>query len=283
MAAHRTSSFGTLLGNIAIGFGQQQQLFFPIHTPATNRALLCFRLKIPLCRIALISLPLGAHFIEADIADGTQLLDNYLETGRDVWDQFAPDNLQEHYAFPSLDDIQPFLAELQTEFATDSTAQLATYANTKEAIADWLEPLIDFLETPSEIEASEPVISHLPQFTRIYWDRVLASRKPPKRAEPCVPLFPSAFRQMGIPTDLVWISEVEFSMNPNAKSPVEALGPFQFMPETPERFGLSLESLDERTDPKKSALPLRRICESYTVNLTRGPSPSQPTTLEKAA
>ncbi len=193
-------------------------------------------------------------------------LEDLLETGRALWDHDAPDRVQEHYAFPSPQEIEPLLSDLELE--DETTAELARNAkNAREAlevlreyeggdaIADWLEPRIDFFEAAEEIEASSVVVDpNLPQFTRGYWDRVLASRKPPKRAEQYVPLFRQAFSQMGIPTELIWISEVESSMNPNAKSPVGALGPFQFMPETAERFGLSLESPDERTDPKKSAV-----------------------------
>lgn len=204
---------------------------------------------------------------EAETIEETAPLEDLLETGRVLWDQFAPDNVQEHYSFPSLDDVQPFLSEIETELLGDSTAKLATYAkNAREtlemlrefeggdSIADWLEPRIDFFEAATEIEETKTVNPHLPQFTRSYWDRVLAKRKPPKRAEQYAPLFRRAFDQMGIPTELIWISEVESSMNPNALSPVGALGPFQFMPETAQRFGLSLEGPDERTDPKKSAV-----------------------------
>ncbi len=214
------------------------------------------------------ALALSTSFIKAESLEESPPLEDLLETGRALWDQFAPDNFQEHYAFPTLDDIQPFLLELDTELTEDSTAKLANYArNAREAlgllrdyeggdvIADWLEPRIDFFEAAKEIEeATDPVDPFLPQFTRSYWDRVLASRELPKRAEQYAPLFRRAFSQMGIPTELIWISEVESSMNPNALSPVGALGPFQFMPETAQRFGLSLEEPDERTDPKKSAV-----------------------------
>jgi len=204
----------------------------------------------------------------AETEENSEALEYLLETGRSVWDHYAPDNVHEHYSFPTINDIQPFLSEFESELKEETTAELAHYAkNAREtlellreyeggdAIADWLEPRIDFFEAAKQIEESkEPANPNLPQFTRGYWDRVLATRKPPKRAEEFVPLFRRAFNQMGIPTELIWISEVESSMNPQAKSPVGALGPFQFMPETAERFGLSLESPDERTDPKKSAV-----------------------------
>ena len=218
------------------------------------------------CLLAM-ALPVVNTISQADSQQETPSFGDLLETGRSIWDEFAPDYIQERYAFPTLDDIEPFLSDLDIQLVEDSTAKLASYAKNAnktikrlreyeggDALADWLEPRIDFFEAATEIEESLSIDPYLPQYTRSYWDRVLANREPPTRAEQYVPLFRQAFNQMGIPTELIWISEVESSMNPKALSPVGALGPFQFMPETAERFGLSLEEPDERTDPKKSAV-----------------------------
>ena len=43
-------------------------------------------------------------------------------------------------------------------------------------------------------------------------------------------------------------------MNPSAKSPVGAVGLYQFMAPTVERFGLKTRPVDERLVPEKSAL-----------------------------
>jgi len=153
-------------------------------------------------------------------------------------------------------------------------------------LAAWLEPRLDMIKAASQIAATPParwpeVLPALaatppmpggtsdtvapapllppaetvrPQFTRDYWDRVLARRPAPSRAEAMIPRLKEIFAEAGVPPELVWIAEVESSMNPEAISPVGARGLFQFMPLTAARFGLQTGVLlDERTDPEKSA------------------------------
>ncbi|MBL7115591.1 MAG: lytic transglycosylase domain-containing protein [Kiritimatiellae bacterium] len=62
------------------------------------------------------------------------------------------------------------------------------------------------------------------------------------------------FREAGAPPALVWIAEIESAMDYRARSRAGAVGMFQFMPETAERFGLTISGgRDERLDPAKSA------------------------------
>ena len=63
------------------------------------------------------------------------------------------------------------------------------------------------------------------------------------------------FRETGTPPALVWIAEIESAMDYRARSRAGAVGMFQFMPETAERFGLTISrGRDERLDPAKSAV-----------------------------
>ncbi|MBE2213715.1 MAG: lytic transglycosylase domain-containing protein [Opitutaceae bacterium] len=149
-------------------------------------------------------------------------------------------------------------------------------------LAAWLEPRLDLLKAASQI-ASAPVARWpefipgespdvadsatvapapmlpaaeiaRPQYTRTYWDQVLTRRHAPRRAVDLVPRLKEIFAAAGVPPQLVWIAEVESSMNPEATSPVGARGLFQFMPLTAARFGLETGVMvDERTDPEKSA------------------------------
>ena len=85
------------------------------------------------------------------------------------------------------------------------------------------------------------------------WVKKLAKRPLPANAEKLIPRLKAVFKAEGVPTELVWIAEVESSLNPDAKSPSGAVGLFQFMPATAERFGLRTAFFDERKDPEKSA------------------------------
>jgi membrane-bound lytic murein transglycosylase D len=63
----------------------------------------------------------------------------------------------------------------------------------------------------------------------------------------------TVFREEGVPTELVWLAEVESGFDPRARSPMGAAGLFQLMPDTAEIMGLTLSPRDERFDPLKSA------------------------------
>lgn len=85
------------------------------------------------------------------------------------------------------------------------------------------------------------------------WQRALSRRPAPAAAGDLVPRLKQAFKDEGVPPQLVWLAEVESSMNPGARNPGGAVGLFQFMPSTAQRFGLRTRLPDERKDPDKSA------------------------------
>lgn len=85
------------------------------------------------------------------------------------------------------------------------------------------------------------------------WQRKLKNRPVPDQATILVPRLKRIFKSEGLPPELVWIAEVESSMNPRARNPSGSAGLFQFMPETAKRFDLALFPVDERKDPDKSA------------------------------
>lgn len=67
------------------------------------------------------------------------------------------------------------------------------------------------------------------------------------------------FKREGVPTDLVWLAQVESGWNPYAYSWAAAKGLWQFIPSTGARFGLTQNYwLDERSDPEKSTLGAAR-------------------------
>jgi membrane-bound lytic murein transglycosylase D len=61
------------------------------------------------------------------------------------------------------------------------------------------------------------------------------------------------FKEEGVPTDLIWLAQVESGWNPYALSSAAAKGMWQFVPATGSRFGLQQNYwVDERANPEKS-------------------------------
>lgn len=57
----------------------------------------------------------------------------------------------------------------------------------------------------------------------------------------------------GMPRELIYLALIESNFNPTAKSPVKAVGLWQFMSATARQFGLSVgRTIDERKDPAKA-------------------------------
>src|SRR6185503_11070007 len=56
-----------------------------------------------------------------------------------------------------------------------------------------------------------------------------------------------------MPRDLIYLALIESNFNPNAKSPVKAVGMWQFMSATARQFGLKVRGkVDERKNPARA-------------------------------
>ncbi|HMO51890.1 MAG TPA: lytic transglycosylase domain-containing protein [Kiritimatiellia bacterium] len=117
--------------------------------------------------------------------------------------------------------------------------------------------------TPLAPEIKATIESML--YGRAEWDRRLADRPLPARAPAMKPVLRRIFIEEGVPPELIWVAEVESTFNPAARSPVGAVGLFQFMPATAKAFGLRVSPVDQRLDPEKNA----RAAAQYLRQLYR--------------
>jgi len=84
------------------------------------------------------------------------------------------------------------------------------------------------------------------------WHEQLRQRPQPRGASLYVPRLKPVFTAQKVPSQLVWLAEVESSFNPDARSPVGAVGLYQLMPATARQLGLSLRPQDQREQPEKN-------------------------------
>jgi membrane-bound lytic murein transglycosylase D len=93
-----------------------------------------------------------------------------------------------------------------------------------------------------------------PQKEREVWVSEISARSYPDNARPYLPKLKSIFAAEHVPTELVWIAEVESSFDPRVRSPAGAAGLFQLMPATAKRYGLRTGwPLDQRLTVQPSA------------------------------
>jgi len=75
------------------------------------------------------------------------------------------------------------------------------------------------------------------------------------RSEKYIPFMKNLLKEHGLPEDLVYMSLIESGFNPYAYSRAKAVGLWQFISRTGERYGLRVNWwVDERRDPEKSTI-----------------------------
>ncbi|HAR94918.1 MAG TPA: lytic transglycosylase [Deltaproteobacteria bacterium] len=83
-----------------------------------------------------------------------------------------------------------------------------------------------------------------------------------KRKRRYAPLVRQILKEHNLPEDLVYLAMIESGFNLLAYSPMKAAGPWQFIPETGRRYGLTVNHwIDERRDIRKSTIAAARYLQ----------------------
>lgn len=102
-----------------------------------------------------------------------------------------------------------------------------------------------------EFEFSHPLIDQ--QISRFQSDQHGFYERALARSTSWVPVMGEILERNGVPRDLAYLPLIESGYEPNARSPMGAVGPWQFIHATGIRYGLRIDRLvDERRDPIKS-------------------------------
>jgi membrane-bound lytic murein transglycosylase D len=144
--------------------------------------------------------------------------------------------------------IDSLAAEPLTEPAVDSVrlAWLQTPATLQELVGDRM----SCFETAAPHQFNNAVMAYVRLFTerqRGYTQRVL------ERRDFYFPIFEKYLAKYNLPDELKYLSVVESALIPTAKSPVGAVGLWQFMPPTASDLRLKRDEwVDERMHPEKA-------------------------------
>lgn len=174
--------------------------------------------------------------------------------------------------------VSDFLEHFQDYLQGDYVLDLAQLKDTANAIlpaldanedtrpyAAWLRARMDYFDVAQEMKSATPPAvppstnhpSRLPNPSyateQKFWTRKLAPRPLPAAAKNIVPQLKKIFVAEHVPSQLVWIAEVESDFDARARSPAGAVGLFQLMPATAKDFGLHLWPFDQRKQVDPSA------------------------------
>lgn len=209
--------------------------------------------------------------------------DELYQAGKELFDEYASDEIKQDYEFPSREEWDAFAQRLQRALDGDNLAELAVYEPEARAAlaalrvlpgyedyADWLAVRVDYIEAakaagklPSVKPKPGPVSAPgagIPYYD-LWVERIKARARPPRAGE-LMPALSRAFGAEGVPAEVAWLAESESTLDPAARSPAGAKGLFQLMPETARALGLSTFLPDERTDADKSARAAARYLKT---------------------
>ena len=207
---------------------------------------------------------------------------NALRQAFDAAESWAKENLDEDVlrALQQVDreKVEQFLRDYQKQLEGEYVLDLAALQGAANVVlplleaheetqpyAAWLKSQLDYLDVAEELRRAapppkivpgqppKPPPNPAPEAERKIWVNKVSTRPLPKGAELLVPKLKPIFESERVPTELIWIAEVESSFDARARSPVGAAGLFQLMPATAKRYGLRGWPRDQRYQPEPSA------------------------------
>jgi membrane-bound lytic murein transglycosylase D len=201
-------------------------------------------------------------------------IDDLYNTGKQLFDDYAPPEIKEQYDFPTKEQWDAFAVRFQQALDNNSLEGLAEHEPEArsalnalhalpgyEGYAEWLGLRIDEVEgaaqasrAPARLSPKEPSVrpgQSIPYLD--LWKARVKDRPIPSGAATLMPKLREAFIAAGVPPELAWIAEAESTLDPDAVSPAGAKGLFQLTSATAKANGLSVFLPDERTNPEASA------------------------------
>jgi membrane-bound lytic murein transglycosylase D len=226
----------------------------------------------------LCALLLLASALSAFSQTNTVSIDDLMQTAQ----QWANDNLDDDVlaALQNTDQekVRQFFDSIQKNFQGTYVIDMAQLRDTARGIlpilenydetapyAAWLKTRMDYLDTAEELrllipppktvpgQPPPPPVNPTPEQERAIWIKKVSTRPVPEEAKPYVNKLKPIFAQQKVPSQLVWVAEVESSFDPEARSPAGAAGLFQLMPATAKQYGLRTWPFDQRLEPEPSA------------------------------
>jgi membrane-bound lytic murein transglycosylase D len=228
-------------------------------------------------QLCILGLLLLTTFV-ARAQNDVMTLDDLVQSAQDWAQTNLDENVLRALQSADQDKVNQFFQELEKLFHGEYVIDLGKLKDTARTLAPlldnyeetqpyaaWLKSRLDYLDVADEFrliipapktepgQPPKPTPNPPPQKEREIWIKKLADRPWPNSAKPYVSRLKAVFTKEKVPSELVWVAEVESSFDPRARSPVGAAGMFQLMPATAKRFGLRRWPLDERLKPEESA------------------------------